>query len=272
MIVSRRSWLSAIGLIGALGGAGRAEAQADTAPLAKVPAYRRRLLGVYDATTGDAVQGVRVIDVLSGTSMVTSASGAAALIFLPEGVRIVRLQKLGYEVQTFPVSITPSDSSSLTMIMNRVTELPAVVTNDSARKFVSPRLRGFEERRKTEAGYFMTEDQLRKADGRQLANALAANMPGMKIDRRSGNKALLVQSPRCMDGRQTGAPQVYLDGVPMVDDPQPRGRAFPGTDLSQFDVTDLIAVEWYPDSNVLPIEFSRSSKRCGALLLWTRDR
>jgi hypothetical protein len=270
MVVSKRGWMAAMMCAAAFAGA-RARAQ-DSTPLPKVPAYRRRLLATFDESTGDPIPGVRITDVLTGTSMVTSATGLASLVFVPEGPRFVRLQKLGYEMQTLPVAIVATDTSGFTILMRRVTELPTVVTKDSTRS-IPPRLRAFEERRKAGQGYFIGEEQLRKAEGRTLANTLAAYAPGMVIGR-STSKSLLLQSPRCMDGRATGPPQVYLDGVPVVD-LQSGGRravANPPTDLSQFDVSDLAGVEWYPDSNMLPMEFNHSSGRCGALVLWTRDR
>ena len=51
------------------------------------------------------------------------------------------------------------------------------------------------------------------------------------------------------------------------DDP----RDYP-IDLSQFQVSDLAAVEYYPDNATMPAQFSRTSAGCGALMLWTRER
>jgi hypothetical protein len=277
MVVSRIGWTLALTL--ALSTAG---AQADSTPLLRVPPYRRRLVGIYDAQSGEPVPGVRVTDVLSGTSMATSRTGSVVLVFVPEGVRLLRLQKLGYEVQTLPISIVETDTASLTIMLRRVTELPAVVTSDSAPAAISAKMRGFETRRNMHAGgYYVTEDILRRNDGKLLANVLAANLPGLSLDRRSGNKSMVVRSPRCLDGTHAGPPAVYLDGVAVVGDAV-EGRRARGSgagvmnaapfDIQLYAVEDLAAVEWYPDNALLPVDVPHDSGRCGSLLLWTRER
>lgn len=216
--------------------------------------------------------------------MATSRTGSVVLVFVPEGVRLLRLQKLGYEVQTLPVSIVEADTASLTIMLRRVTELPAVVTRDSAPAAISAKMRGFENRRSMHTGgYYVTEDVLRRGDGKLLANVLAANLPGLSLDRRSGNKAMVVRSPRCTDGTHAGPPAVYLDGVPVVGDAVEEKRAArlgsaagvmnaAPFDIQLYTVEDLAAVEWYPDNALLPVDVPHDSGRCGALLLWTRER
>jgi hypothetical protein len=261
-------------------------ATAQQTPAAPLPSYRGRLLGVYDAENGNPVEGVRVSDVLSGTSALTTATGTVSLVFVPDGGGLVRLQRIGYETQTTFVSISPRDTTPVTLAIRRVTQLPTVVTTDSAPHYVSPALRGFLERSKREAGYFIDEVALRKNENRTLADVMRARMPGAQFHEGNNGSVFLLKSPRCIEG---GPPQVYVDGVPISPDSIPQLRnssrggalggqsaqpapSIPPFDLSRFQVTELGAVEWYPDGEVVPIEFSHTSKRCGALLLWTRER
>jgi hypothetical protein len=65
------------------------------------------------------------------------------------------------------VSITPQDSSPITVVLSTVTELPAVVTRDSAPRYISPGLQAFEERRKEGLGDFIDASQLWKDEARQ---------------------------------------------------------------------------------------------------------
>jgi len=255
---------------------------AQTSGTVAVPRYRLRIIGVFDEASGDPVEGVRVLDILNGSSSVTTTTGTLSLIFLPEGASLVRLQKLGYEQQTIAVEISPADTVPITVVLRRVANLPAVVTKaDSARHYISPGLRGFEERRKLESGYFITEDELRKNEGRPLANVLLAKAAGVIIGNGRGSEMYLMRSPRCSNG---GPPQVYLDGVPLSATPAlgtqtRRGRGAPPPsgdtapfNLMDFDITNLAAVEFYPDGALVPIQFAHTSLRYGALLLWTRER
>lgn len=257
-------------------------AQAHGQEQVALPKYRARLLGVYDDASGSAIEGVRVLALSTGMSAETSTTGTVALFFLPDGGGLVRLQKIGYEVQTLLVAISPSDTAPLTLTMRRVTELAPVVTNATGTsRTISPALRGFEERRKIGFGSFIGEDVLRANEEHLLADVLKSRAPGMVVLPGRGSATLLASSARCMAG---GPPQVVLDGVPLSPDPPPNfgttknPKAAPPSldsvpfDLSRFDVSSLAAVEWYADGDIAPIEFAHTSARCGLLMLWSRER
>jgi hypothetical protein len=248
----------------------------QTASAAVVPAHRARVLGVFDETSGSAVEGVRVLDLATGASALTTVTGTVGLVYLQEGGSLVRLQKIGYEPQTMLVAIGPSDTSSITVIMRRVTELPTVVSKSAApSQYLSPALRGFEERKRQRvSGVFIDDSILRRDEGRRLADLLRSRA-NVSIREGQAGATFLLQSPRCSAG---GPPQVYLDGVPLggpMSTSARRGNDKPNAlpfDLSQFDLSTLTAVEYYADSDIMPIEFAHTSERCGALFLWTRER
>ncbi len=270
---------------------GRLGAQ-DTSSAKPPSRYRTRVLGVFDDQSGEPLEGVRVLDVLNGVSAVTTKTGTVSLAFLPDGGSMVRLQHIGFATQTFMVKISPADTAPLTIMMSHVAELPKVVTTDSSPKYLSPRLRGFASRMKTESGYFIDEATLRKNDGRSVANLLMTK-PGVQIHRGMSSSAYIWRSPRCANG---GPPQVYLDGVALsplkTDDPAQIGATKANSrtvfgmktaespddpdllpfNLADFNISDLAGIEWYPDGTTVPAEFSHTSGRCGALMLWTRER
>lgn len=276
---------------GAAQGTGTAVAHHDTTD----QSYRRRLLGVFDVATGLPIENAEVIDVFSGLSAKTTHTGTVSLGFLPDGGTLVRIRKFGYEMRTMLVAISPADTVPITVALQRVVQLPAVVTYGT-RPYISPHLRGFEDRRRGHAsGYFLSAEQLRKDDGRLLANVLRSRLPGVHITQR-GHSMLLTQSPRCIGG---GPPDVYVDGMawphPLQRTPPPRPGSQIGQrsgdtirtisrdtvmvtttmqpiDIADFQVWDLAGVEYYPDDLTMPPQFHHTPGTCGALLLWTRER
>jgi len=81
--------------------------------------YRFRLLGTYDLATGDPLADVAVTDTLTGLSARTTTTGTVSLFFLPEGTRAVRLQHAGFRDTTISVTISPSDTLPLTLVLTR---------------------------------------------------------------------------------------------------------------------------------------------------------
>jgi hypothetical protein len=242
--------------------AARSDAQAPShgdSDSVAAPRYRYRIIGLYDGGTGTPIEGANVLDVLSGNSVNTTNTGTASLLFLPDGGGLVRIRKLGYGMQTMMVKISPADTNPLTIIMERATELPAFAVVDSTRRYLSPNLRTFEEHRhNATSGYFLNEAQLRTAEsrGQSIASALMSGMPGIQVSESPG-KTTVTRSPRCARG---GAPAVYLDGVELVDH-----------DISGFPPSMLAGIEYYPNNANAPVEYMRTTRSCGALVLWSRQ-
>jgi hypothetical protein len=85
----------------------------------RLPAYRFRVIGVYDTDTGKPVSDVQLVDAASGTWAFTSATGTAALSFLPDGGGMLRLRKKGYVSDSLAVTISPSDTMPITMLLTK---------------------------------------------------------------------------------------------------------------------------------------------------------
>jgi hypothetical protein len=84
-----------------------------------VPAYRARVLGVFDAATGQPIDSCEVIVAGSGAKARTTSTGTVSLVFLPEGPSEVRVEKAGYLPQTFAVTISPRDTMGITVVLTR---------------------------------------------------------------------------------------------------------------------------------------------------------
>jgi hypothetical protein len=97
--------------------AARSDARASGS--SRLPDYRLRVAGVFDADSGDPLPGVDVIDTLSGTSAKTTTTGTVSLAFVPEGTRVLRLHRESYRDTTFTLTIAPADTAPLTLVLTR---------------------------------------------------------------------------------------------------------------------------------------------------------
>jgi hypothetical protein len=88
-------------------------------PPSTMPAYRFRLLGVFDDKTGDPIEDAFVTDLTTGTKARTTSTGTVSLGFLSEGTTPVRISKEGYEDLSIAVEISASATTPLTLIMSR---------------------------------------------------------------------------------------------------------------------------------------------------------
>lgn len=240
-----------------------------------VASYRARVLGLFDQATGQPIDGAEVFDVSTGWSAKTTATGTVSLIFLPDGGGLVRIRKVGYAPLFTKVSISPRDTGPITLLLERITELPAVVTKDSLHPFISGNLNGFQERAKLKlTGYFITDTLLRKSENRTVGDLLRSQLPNAFL--RDGP----FLSTYLLGGRATCsglAPEVFLDGVPMNTEGVGGGRGATRIppqlfNLNEIQVSALQGVEWYPSGGSVPIEFTSERTGCGALMLWTRER
>lgn len=224
-----------------------------------LPAYRKRLLGVYDARTGDPIEGAEVADALARVTALTTATGTVSLVFLPEGGTLVRIKKVGYAPQSMMVSISPSDTLPLTVLLTKsAQELPAVVTRDSAVKYLAPILREFEARRHDPAikGQFVTETELRRNDNSTVAN-IARRFAGAKVQPTRFGMELV--TTRMMGGCPA---TVYINGLIQS------GHV----DLDKLLVNDFAGIEFYSSPSQTPSQYNRNNGGCGVLLLWYRER
>ena len=108
-------------------GARQAGASGDSAAsprdsAAALPAYRYRLLGVFDEDTGEPIAGAHVTEAKSGDYVTTTATGTVSLIFLPEGSSLLKITRPGYAELDLSVDIGPSTTTALTLLMKKAPE------------------------------------------------------------------------------------------------------------------------------------------------------
>jgi hypothetical protein len=235
-----------------------------------VPSWRARLLGVYDAKTGDAIEGAEVGDMLAKVTALTTKTGTVTLSFLPEGGTLIRIRKVGYEPTTMMAAISPEDTIPLTVLLNpSAPTLPTVVTTDKAsHNYISPQLKAFDERRLSgQGGHFIVEEELRKNDHQPLTNVVR-RLPGLQV--KCITKGIKSGACYATSFRQKSA--LAIAGGSCSVDVYLNGAAYSDPDLQQLMTREFAGVEFYGGGASIPIQYNKLGATCGVLLLWTREK
>jgi len=249
-------------------------------------AHAIRIIGVYDAQTGEPLPGVQVRDAFSGSSVVTSATGTARLDFITyRGIAaIVELRKIGYEAKQVVVS---QDTASVTELLTRATQLAPVITTETYRLDRDPGLReGFDERCTAKLVTCYRDDDLAKHAIGNLADLLihaygivlgscgtgATISMGRGVTDRS-------RSTQCgkIAMRPLTIPPSFCSPTVFVDGHEWPAAGGPSIDLSPgkpstaaFGPTAITKIEVYPPEKSRPLRFQGSDPTCGAVVIWTK--
>jgi len=202
-----------------------------------------RILGVFDEA--GPLEGAEVVDLVTGDIARTTRTGTVSLAFLyvRGDSSVIQVRKLGYRDTAFVVLSGAADTVPITIVLPRsarATELPAVITRALEQKHLSPHMSGFEERRATAIGKFLTPAELqREPPGRRMDLVLQSH--GMTLNR----------TGRCR-------PVVFINGMKKT-----------GYELPSLD--DVQAVEFYRGESTVPSQFGGLNSTCGTLLIWLKE-
>jgi hypothetical protein len=165
------------------------------------------------------------------------------------------------------------------MLVEQAVPLDSVRVNAAGeRKYISPALNAFEERRKAGFGHFISDSVLRRSEDRSLANVIVSFIPGIRLAR--GTTNYISSTRKCGSGPAIltcrGAavqcpPSMYVDGV-LAYNATLQVDASRRPDLNQMPVREFAGVEYYAGGATIPAQYNRTGNDCGVLLLWTRER
>ena len=239
---------------------------------------------VYRDSAGHQLAAAEVL--LPDLNRRVSANWAGEFKFvqLPAGRHVVVIRHVGFALLTDTIDVANGATIDREFIL---TEQPAsldtVTVKASPRKYISPALQEFEERRKAGFGHFIDEEEMRKNNERRLIDVIQGHVPGVSTFNMKGSGSIvgeyLASGRKCGAGPTflscKGGPQpcpvtLYLDGVLVYDAARDDARQMP--DLSRYNTRDYAGVEYYAGGASMPVKYNATSSGCGVLLLWTRER
>jgi hypothetical protein len=262
----------------AVSGAGVADATISS-PLSaqRVPEPRNvgvtapRASGVIDGTVTDTTLkpiGFAEVKILrTDISIETNTLGRFRFVDVPAGQYLLIVRRIGFRPISSIIQVGTRDTLRLSFLMEpAVQALDKVVITEERR---SLKMLEFEERRRQGVGFFITQDQIERrnlpvaADYLRLAPSISLapspNPSGISdlvaISKREGGSVF-------GDGANACAMQIVVDGVPMP----PR---FPLELLPT--PREIAGFEIYAGAATVPVQFSGLDRRCGMILVWTRD-
>jgi hypothetical protein len=216
-------------------------------------------------------------------STTTNYLGEFRFSRLPAGRHVLIIRHIGFA--PLVDSVTVADAAMVEreyVLRAQPVRLDSVRITAAEKKYISPGLQEFEERRKQGFGRFIAEDVLRKEEHRQLIDILSAQLPNVarfRPDPRNPGKYYISSGRKCGDGPvilsckgQAACPiTLYLDGALIFNAAHEKDPAmYP--DFARYSAMELAGVEYYPGAATVPAKYNMTGSGCGVMLLWTRER
>jgi hypothetical protein len=250
-----------------------AHAQWATASRAATrPTEAVRTTGVIDGAVSDTalrpISFAEVTILRTEIKLQTNAAGKFRFLDVPAGQYLLIVRRIGYRPVSSIIQVGVRDTLRLAFtLLPTVQSLETVTVTEERR---SMRMIEFDQRRAQGWGYFITGEQIEKrnlpvaADYLRLAPSVSlapsANASGIAdlvaISKREGGSIY-------GDGAGACALQLVVDGVPMP----PR---FPLELLPT--PKEIAGIEVYDGPATVPAQFSGMDRRCGMVIVWTKDR
>lgn len=232
----------------------------------------QRTTGVIDGAVADTmlrpVSFAEVTILRTEIKLQTNSQGRFRFNDVPPGQYLLIVRRIGFRPISSIIQVGTRDTLRLSFIMEpAIQSLDRVVVTEERK---SLRMLEFEQRRQQGWGFFLTGEQIEKrnlpvaADYLRLAPSIslaptpnASGIPDLvAISKREGGSIF-------GDGAGACAMQIVIDNVPMP----PR---FPLELLPT--PKEIAGIEVYDGPATVPPQFNGLDRRCGMVLIWTKDR
>lgn len=216
---------------------------------------------VTDRRTHGPIVGAQIILDADGRFVTADSAGSYDFAGIPKGIVDLSVHARDFAVAHHTLQLIGTGSwvhdielDSSVAIEKPIRLAPVPVT--ATERPTNYRLQGFEIRRRSGRGQFLTDDEIRASGAANIADA-ARNMRGVTLDcggsMYGGCRIRMVGSPaRCL-------PVYFVDG-------QMDNTFGPTTPIR-----DVVALEVYTGAADVPGEFAGRNAGCGVVALWTRS-
>lgn len=213
---------------------------------------------VTDKSTGAGIANARLVLLSDSRSVTTDSLGRYEFRGMPSGVSQITVIATPYPALNFAVSLIDLERRVRPVVLDSTAagraaqQLPALGVSAPVR-VPNYRLVGFERRRISGRGQYLTEDQIVQSGAFNVPDAIKG-MRGVSYQCGGGGGCFvrMARAPaRCM-------PEWVVDDQVMND----FGPSTP--------IRDVVAIEVYTGPTEVPGEFAGRNAGCGVIALWTR--
>lgn len=214
-----------------------------------------RLTGTVINAGGQPLAGASV-GIIDGPQTRANDSGEWTLNNAPVGTRMLEVRAVGYFPDRRPVDVVPGARP----VWTPLSTVKAVL--DTVRVVASRRSRfeqsGFEERRHTGAGRYLTAKEIERR--LPLATSeIFRGILGVRLDLSAHDETSFQMRGGTSDWC---TPMIYFDGLPM------RGLAAEDIDVV-VRPHEILGIEIYSEASV-PSQYQLFKNSCGAIVIWTK--
>ncbi|MCX5763133.1 MAG: carboxypeptidase regulatory-like domain-containing protein [Gemmatimonadetes bacterium] len=212
----------------------------------------------------------------------SDSSGRFLIRGIPAGNYAVTVRHIRYSPISSLLSFGATDTVDTDMLLTAAqTVLPTVAI--AGEKAPTGKLSAFDERRRSGAGHFLTEADLKKNENGRLAEALA-RLPGNKVLSGSSQSSWLYGGRGVQSRSSSSTPSVdpfdkakgaksgycysavVLDGI-FVYQGNPGESLF---DLNSVLLSEIAGVESYAGGATIPAMYNGTRSTCGLIVIWTK--
>jgi hypothetical protein len=217
---------------------------------------------VIDRVSGKPIVGAEVTLLDEQRSIRTDTSGRFAFRGVTAGVVRMRVRAVGFPVQMSTFDLAEGQEVERPILLSPAPRSLPLVDVREAVPVTDYRLVGFERRRQTGRGQYLTEADLHRSGASDIANALkglrgvnfeCGDTPNGDSFGRGGCFVRMARAPmRCL-------PEYVVDDMTRND----YGRLTP--------ISDVVGIEVYTGPSDVPGEYAGRHAGCGVIVIWTRS-
>jgi hypothetical protein len=205
-----------------------------------------------------------VVELLGLGQTRTNGAGLFRFTGVPSGAVILHVAKIGFQPVMKVIALAVADSVDLDVTLRPAAYQLATVVIHRDSSYVMPDLTGFDRRRRSGMGHYITADEIAQRHATETSQLLSG-APGISIN---GGVVSTLRGVISINA-SCASVVVLVDGVVMAGGNNPLNNGGTGFDINTIPPAYIKGIEVYSGPATIPLELA-TPKVCGLVAIWTR--